>query len=214
MDLWQPDETFHDLDTNYTELSPPSLASMHIGGGSSTEIWFPESPTLSWLAVSGILTPPACELVHLFLQSRKSRGRLDSMVDGHHFLQQRWESGVKHTFSHFELILINHLSLLATEHNQTRVLGHDIDFWAKKLRTLLSFAPNTDPEVINCYIWIVVGSVGSPRVQRGATDLSRILKSRILERYPVSGDWAALEPVLRQVYWDDDLAVNWRKYWM
>jgi hypothetical protein len=170
-----------------------------------------QSLTLSRLVISGKLTLPTIELVHLFLMSRKSHGMRGSNFRDLRFTQRRWELAMKHDFTDFEMILINHLSLLERDENDQITWRPGLGLSIAKINSLLSFGTNADDseEVTNCYVWVVVGTVGSPMVQNEAPQFASALKSRTLERYPMTRDWATLEHYLRHVYWDKVLAVNW-----
>ena len=87
---------------------------------------------------------------------------------------------MKHDFTDFEMILINHLSLLERDENDQITWRPGLGLSTAKINTLLSFETNADSEVTNCYVWVVVGAVGSPMVQNEAPQLASALKSRTL----------------------------------
>lgn len=138
-----------------------------------------QSLTLSRLAISGKLILPTIGLVDLFLRS--SHGMRESSYKDLRFTQRRWESAMKHDFTDFEMILINHLSLLERDENDQITWRPGLGLGTAKINSLLSFETNADhSEVTNCYVWVVVGTVGSPMVQNEAPQLASALKSRTL----------------------------------
>ena len=174
-----------------------------------------ESPTFSSLAKSGRFAEHTVWSMHLFLKSRKGKGMGRYSNEDLHFLRQRWESEYRPPLSDFEKNLIAHLSCLDTESLPATMWRHNIDNHTSKVSDLLALETDEDEtdDIIDCYIWMVVGTVGSPRVQREAAQLCQTLKDQTLKKYPQTREWSALETILRKVYWDMRLAVDWYKNW-
>ena len=174
-----------------------------------------ESLTFSSLAKSGKLTEHTVWTMNLFLKSRKRKGTGRYHNDDLQFLRQRWESEARPSLSDFEKSLIAHLSCLDTDALPALMWRHNIDDCTSNVCGLLAFETDEDEtdDIVNCYIWMVVGTVGSPRVQREAAQLCRTLKDQTLKNYPQTREWSTLEAILRKVYWDMRLAVDWYKNW-